>query len=110
MKYLVTMELMGTPPGPPQETLRHLRGMVIPAHEILLKLEADGKVLAGGVMSGRRGIVLIVEAASNAEVSQLLASLPVWGSHEVEVTPLESFEERLALLRQQAEHLKAAMK
>ncbi|MBI4671721.1 MAG: hypothetical protein HY741_08655 [Chloroflexi bacterium] len=56
---------------------------------------------------GQRGIVLILEAASNAEVTQLLAGIPLWGSHRVEVTPLESFEERQALHRQLDAQLKA---
>ena len=106
MKYLVTMELIGTPPASRQELLRHVEERVIPTHEILLQLKADKKILAGGDLSGRRGCVFIVEAASNAEVSQLLASLPSWPTQKVDVTPLESFEERQALHRQLAEHLK----
>ncbi|MBI4671722.1 MAG: hypothetical protein HY741_08660 [Chloroflexi bacterium] len=105
MKYLIKMELFGAPPGAPQETLRHLEQMVMPAHDELMRMEAEHKILSGGVLSGRRGIVMVVDADSHAAVTQLLAGLPLWGSHQVEVSPLESFQERLALLRQQADYL-----
>ena len=59
-------------------------------------------------MSGRRGTVLILEAGSNAEVSQILASLPLWASQKTDVIPLESFEERQTMHRRLAERLKAA--
>ena len=110
MKYLVTMELIGPPPASPEELLRHVETKVIPSHETLLKLEAEKRILAGGDFSGRRGGVFILEAESNAEVSKLLATLPIWATQQVDVTPLESFEERQATHRQLAEHLKAAMK
>ncbi len=109
MKYLVTMELIGSLSDSPQGVLQHLEETVIPSHETLVKLEADERILAGGLPVGQRRTVLVVEVASNAEVSQLLARLPLWGSHKVEVIPLESFEERQALHWQLAERLKAVI-
>jgi len=111
MKYLVTMELTGTPPvASPQELVRWLEQMVIPSEEAVIKLEAEGKILAGGDLSGRRGWAFIVEAASNEELSRLLGSIPEWPLMKVDVTPLESYEQRLAIIRQELERLKAALK
>ena len=75
-----------------------------------MKLEAEGKILAGGDLSGRRGWAFIIEAASNEELTQLLGSIPEWPLLKVDVTPLNSTEIRLARVRQELEHLKAASK
>jgi len=108
MKYLVTMKMGQTLPENPEGLLRHAEGVVIPSHEMFMKLEREGKILAGGDMSGRRGSAMILEAASNAEVSRILAEIPLWVGQETEVIPLESFEERQAMHRQLVERLKAA--
>jgi muconolactone D-isomerase len=111
MKYLVTMEFVGTPPvASPQEMVQWLERMIIPTEEAMMKLEADKKILAGGDLSGRRGMALILEAASNDELSRILSGIPEWPFLEVDVTPLESFEERLAQVRETLERLKAASK
>jgi len=111
MKYLVTMELTGTPPAAsPQELVQWLEQMIVPSEEAVIKLEAEGKILAGGDLSGRRGWAFIVEAASNEELSRLLNRIPEWPLLKVDVTPLESSEKRLAQVRQELEHLKAALK
>jgi muconolactone delta-isomerase len=110
MKYLVTMELIGIPPAAsPQEMVRWLEQTIIPSEEAMMKLEAERKILAGGDLSGRRGWALIVEAASNEELSRLLMSIPEWPFLKVDVTPLESFGGRQAQHRQMLEGLKAAM-
>ncbi len=107
MKYLVTMELIGTPPAAsPEELVQHLKQRIIPTHEALMKLEADKKILAGGDMSGRRGTVIIIEAASNDEVTKLLMTLPMWALMKVDVTPLENFEDRQARHRELLERFK----
>ncbi|HUT31902.1 MAG TPA: muconolactone Delta-isomerase family protein [Planctomycetota bacterium] len=108
MKYLVMTELAEALPHEPRELLRHVEEKVIPTHEALLELQQQGKLLAGGDMAGRRGTVCILEAESNAEVTRLLARLPLWPLHETEVIPLESFDERQAMHRQMAEALKAS--
>jgi len=111
MKYLVTMELMGSVPvASPQEMAQWLEQTIIPSEKAVMKLEAEKKVLAGGDLSGRRGWALIVEAASNEELSRILSSIPEWPFLEVDVTPLDSFEERLAQVRETLERLKAASK
>ena len=111
MKYLVTMELIGSPPlASPQELVQWLEQMVIPSEEAMVKLEAEGKILAGGDLSGRRGSAVIMEAASNQELSRLLSGIPEWPLLKVDVTPLDSFEERLTHVREQLKGFKSASK
>ena len=111
MKYLVIMELIGTPPvGSPKDLVRWLEQMVIPTEEAMIKLESEGKILAGGDLSGRRGMAFIMEATSNEELSRLLGTIPEWPLLKVDVTPLDSFEERLTDVRQDLERLKATLK
>lgn len=111
MRYLVTMELTGSVPAvSPQEMVQWLEQMIIPSEEAVIKLEAEGKVLAGGDLSGRRGWALIVDAASNEELSQLLGSIPEWPLLKVDVTPLDSTEERLAQTRKGLEQMKEGLK
>jgi len=107
MKYLVTMELIGAAPAvSPEELARHLEEKIIPTHDALMKMEKEKRILAGGDISGRRGSVFIVEAASNDELTKLLMSLPMWTVMKVDITPLDSFEERQALHGELLERLK----
>ena len=108
MKYLVTMELIGTPPTSRQEFVRFMEEVVVPSLEGMIKLQAEGKVLAGGDLCGRRGWAAIMEAESNEQLSQILMSLPQWPLLDVDVTPLDSIEERLEQTRRFLEHLKAS--
>jgi hypothetical protein len=65
-----------------------------PLIDALMKLEADKKILAGGLPVGDRALVFILEAASHEEADQLLRDLPAWGVLQWAVTPLQSFEGR----------------
>ena len=108
MRYLVTMEqIEAATAASAQEAAQHLEQRVIPHDEALIKLVGEHKILAGGVMVGRRGATFIVEVATNEELSRLLQSLPLWGLENVDVIPLESFEERVAQNLQRLEQLKS---
>ncbi|MFZ5452204.1 MAG: muconolactone Delta-isomerase family protein [Thermodesulfobacteriota bacterium] len=106
MMYLVTMELIGSPPTSPQDIIKHVEQKIIPTHEALIKLQAEKVILAGGDMSGRRGSAFIVNVSSNEELSKLLMSFPSWAMQKVEVTPLESFEDRQAGHHEFLDHMK----
>ncbi len=109
MRYLVIAEA-STDLGllPPQQMAKMLEQVITPSIEAIVKLEAEKKILAGGVPVGSRSGVLIVEAASNDELDRLLLSLPLWGLYKFNVTPLESFRDRLAQQGPMLERLRAA--
>jgi muconolactone delta-isomerase len=101
------MELVGSPPAKsPQEMVEWLERVIIPSEEAVLRMEKEGHILAGGDLSGRRGWALIMEAASNEALSQLLEGIPEWPFLDVEITPLDRFQERLAHVRRGLERMK----
>ena len=76
MRYLVTGEYID--PGPmlsPQQGIQIFEQTILPSLEALVKLEAEGKILAGGILVGDRAGVMIVEVDSNAALDQLFAFL-----------------------------------
>ncbi len=75
----------------------------------MVNLEKEKKIVAGGVIGGARSGVVIIEAASNEELGELLLSIPFWGISKVDVTPLESFERRVTLTHKMLEQLKATL-
>jgi uncharacterized protein YciI len=93
-------------PTTPQQAVELLEGPVIPSLEALAQHQADGTILAGGIVVGARATMFVVEAASHEEVTKLVRNLPFWGILEWQVTPLETFAHRAALERQQVERLK----
>jgi hypothetical protein len=108
MRYLVHGEIVDPGyPVPPQQFAQYLESLVIPSLERLVKLEAEGKVLAGGAPVGTRGTAFIIEAASNDEVGEILMSLPFWALLKWQVTPLESWQSRLNRVRHILEQVKA---
>jgi len=95
MRYLVTGS-EGPGFASPEEAVEILEEVVLPTFDVLLKLEAQKKIVAGGLPVGDRAFVFIAEAGSNEELDQLLRSLPAWGVLEWHVTPLQSFAGRAA--------------
>ena len=94
MKYLV-MASMGPGFANPEEEVKILEKLVLPSFELLIALE-EKKILAGGLPVGERAFVFIVDASSHEEVDQMLRMIPLWGSLDWEVTPLQSFAGRAA--------------
>jgi hypothetical protein len=95
MRYLVTGS-EGPGFASPEEAVEILEEVVLPTFDVLMKLEAQKKIVAGGLPVGDRAFVFIVEAASNEELDRLLRSIPAWGVLEWQVTPLQSFAGRAA--------------
>jgi muconolactone delta-isomerase len=111
MQYLVQMNLASNSrPTTPQEETTFIQGYIFPSLEMLKKLQEEKKILAGGPISGAIGIALILQADSAQEIDELVESLPVWPLMETAVTPLTTFDSRIATLRPKLECLKANLK
>lgn len=108
MQYLVTMEYVE--PGPlfaAQQLGQMVEETILPSFDLLASLQADGKVLAGGVLAGTRTATFIVEAASNDELDQLIEGIPWWGVMKTTVAPLQTFAKRAANDRALLERIKS---
>ena len=78
----------------PAHMLDVLEKTILPTFDALLKLEKEGKILAGGLPLGDRAFVFIMEASSHNEVDELIRDLPAWGALKWKVRPLQSFKAR----------------
>jgi len=105
MKYLV-LGLEGPGFASPEEAIQVLEKTILPSFDTLSKLEAEKKILAGGLPVGERSFVLIVEATSNEELDQMLRNIPMGGSLKWEVTPLQTIGGRAAQERNAVKELK----
>jgi len=95
MRFLVTMESVDAAGlAPPQETAAVIEQAVIPTLKALAEMEKAGK-LKGGIMAGRRGGAMIIDADSPEALSDTLRMLPIWGFSEIDVVPLESWDHRI---------------
>ena len=108
MRYLVVGS-EGPGFASPEEAVQLLEDIILPSFDALAKLEAERRILAGGLPVGERAFVFIVEASSNEELDQLLRNIPMWGSLNWEVTPLQSFAGRAAHEREVVKKLKKPM-
>jgi hypothetical protein len=105
MKYLVVGS--GGPGfASTEEALHILENIILPSFDNLIRLENENKILGGGLPVGDRAFVFIVEASSNAELDTMLRNIPMWGSLDWEVTPLQTFSGRADQERKAVEELK----
>ena len=105
MKYLVVGS-EGPGFASPEESVEILEKGVFPTFDALLKLEAEKKILAGGLPVADRALVFILEASSNDEADQILRDIPAWGVLKWKVTPLQSFAGRANYERSLVEEIK----
>jgi hypothetical protein len=94
----------------PEEAIQILEGVVLPSFEYLAKLEADGKLVAGGLPVADRQFVFILDVESNAEADALLRAVPAWGLFTWNVTALQEMGDRLAMEREAVRKMKAGMR
>ena len=105
MNYLVQLKLADRPTTP-QEGIVFVEQVILPTLELCKSLEAEGKIAAGGPVSGAIALSLIVKAESAQELDNLISSLPVWPQMETTVTPLSTFDVRIEAVRARLEQLK----
>jgi hypothetical protein len=105
MRFLVSGS-QGPGFASPAEAVDVLEKGILPTFDALLKLEAEKKIVAGGLPVADRAFVFIAEAASNEELDTMLRSIPAWGVLQWKVTPLQSFAGRAAYERDALARLK----
>lgn len=109
MQFLIEMKLVDS--GRPTTALEgqvFVEQLVFPTLERCARLVEEKRIVAGGPMSGRIGIALVVEVASPQEVDELLASLPLWPRMDTTVVPLTSFGDRRSALLPRLDELRRA--
>ena len=94
----------------PEEALQLLEDVVLPSLEAINKLQAEKRILAGGLKVGERAFVFVAEADSNEKLDRMLREIPFWGMVRWEVTPLEGFDTRAAEERVMMTRLKGTKK
>ena len=97
-RYLIKMDLPSE--AEPNGPLRSIEGLVgtiresiLPTLEALSALKERGVVLDGGYPSGKRSIVLIVEADSEEHALEMLQGVPGCEAETTEVTRLHTLDE-----------------
>jgi muconolactone delta-isomerase len=110
MQYLVAGEFIDPGPLlPPDQFAGMLREAILPSHDVLTNLKAEGKLLAGGYAVGERAAAFIFEVDSNEELDSLLRDLPYWGLVKMKASPLQDVEGRREGDRQLAEQLEQSL-
>jgi len=105
MKYLVVGS--GGPGfGSQEEAMAILEHVVMPSFDYFTHLEKEGYILGGGLPVGDRAFIFMAEASSNDELDRLLRDIPMWGTLDWEVTPLQTFSARAEKERQALEDYK----
>jgi len=95
MQFLVRLSLSsGARPNTETEGLAFINNYIFPTLERCSELQKEQKIIAGGPESGSVALALIVQAASAAELDEVITSLPVWPRMETTVTLLTTFEDR----------------
>ncbi len=106
--YLVELRV---PPGgagaTAAEGVAFIEHYVLPTLARCRELQAAGRIVAGGPMTGIIGLALIVRAESQQELDELIESLPLWGRAGTTVAALTTFDGREAAVRRKREKLQA---
>ncbi len=83
-----------------------MENIVIPSFDKLIELEENKKIIAGGLPVGDRAFIFRIEVSSNEEVDLILRDIPIWGSLQWEVKPIQSFGGRAAKEREIVKEIK----
>ena len=108
MRYLIEMKLSGSARSKvPQEGIFLVERYILPSLEICRKWQAEGKLLAGGPVSGSIQLAIVLEVESVQELDELIESLPLWPLMETTVIPLTTFEGRIQAVQSKLKQLKS---
>ena len=89
MLFLFKGETKGAVPLPPEQFFE----LAVKQVGTLMSYKQQGKILAGGVMVGRRGSYAIWDVDSTEELQRLVTQLPMNPFTENELIPLVSYEQ-----------------
>jgi muconolactone delta-isomerase len=107
LRYLVIGKAVNVAPvTQPQQVSQMIDTAILPSMEMLAKWEREGRIY-GGCFAGQPAGCLIIDAASNEELDELLPMLPFWGLQEWEVTPLASYESTAKRIREMSQRLRS---
>lgn len=110
MLFLVETEFdISHVPGSIPEMVALGETFLLPSLEIMVNLEKEKKIIAGGIHAGGHTGTAIFDVDSIEELTRLLQSMPWWNLSNVKVTPLESTEYRLSLVRRRVELAKQVL-
>jgi hypothetical protein len=87
---------------PHDEFVKLMRNTVFASLEELIQLQKAGEIVGGGIPAGSQDVVFILKlatASSHLAVRQRLFRLPIFNHLHWEVTPLESFDEWLSMMK-----------
>ena len=98
MLVLFKGEVKGVPPVPPEQFFKLAEKQV----ETLISYKRQGKILAGGIIAGRKGSYAIWDVDSIEELQRLVTQLPMFPFGENEFIPLISYEQALESVKRLA--------
>lgn len=108
MQYLVQMTLAEAGRAiSAQDGLVFIESYVLPTLDMLKRLKAEGRLLAGGPVAGSIALALVFEAETVEALDALIESLPVWPRMNTTVTPLTTFDGRAEAVRPRLDRLRA---
>lgn len=100
--------LVKTSEGPgftdPQEVLEVLEKGILPT---FAAMQAEKRIVTGGLPAGSRTFYLMVEAGSHDEVDRMLRDLPAWGVFSWKVIPLQTIAGRAKMEKEIVKQLKS---
>lgn len=100
--------LVKTSEGPgftdPNEVVEVLEKGILPT---FAAMQAEKRIVAGGLPAGSRTFYLIVEAGSHDEVDRMLRDLPAWGVFSWKVVPLQTIKGRADMEKKILKELKS---
>jgi muconolactone delta-isomerase len=81
-------------PATPEAGRAFIEQVIFPTLARADQLVAEKKIVAGGPVTGRVALRLMIDADSPEQVDRIVSSLPIWTQAETRITPLITFAER----------------
>ena len=95
MLFLVELDHVKSGSGATPEAGRaFIEQVIFPTLARADQLVAEKKIVAGGPVTGRVALRLMIDADSPEQVDGIVSSLPIWTQAETRITPLITFGER----------------